>query len=421
MSLFLYRIFVVIFLPLALLRLIYRSLFNKALLCHWQERFACYNNKAARSWQNKKVIWIHAVSVGETNAVKPLVDTIIKENDGVYVLVTHGTMTGRHTFLNDSQRVIRKFLPYDTPWAMKKFLNTFSPKVGMVVETEIWPSLFIESKKRKLPLFLINGRLSNKSLKKYLLVKSFTQQVLDCLEGLYVQTEENKNNFLQLTNQPIQVIGNTKFDFPIPADLPQNTLSLKTTYGLTNKFIMLAASTRDGEEEKILQFYKNLKLANTVLILVPRHPQRFDQVASLIKKFNFSYARKSLNKDKVRNPAVILGDTMGEMHTYYNLAHFIILGGSINNYGSQNPIEGLSLNKPLAIGRSIFNFKSVIEEGTKAGIFYRFSKLDDLTPIIKEFHAKPNDDKKIKQLRKRFLEKHRGATKILIQLANRYL
>ena len=300
MSLFLYRIFVVIFLPLALLRLIYRSLFNKALLCHWQERFACYNNKAARGWQNKKVVWIHAVSVGETNAVKPLVDNIIKENDDVYVLVTHGTLTGRHTFLNDSKRVIRKFLPYDAPWAMKKFLNTFSPKVGMVVETEIWPSLFIESKKRKLPLFLINGRLSNKSLKKYLLVKSFTQQVLDCLEGLYVQTEENKNNFLQLTNQPIHVIGNTKFDFPIPADLPQSTLSLKTTYGLTNKFIVLAASTRDGEEEKILQFYKNLKLANTVLILVPRHPQRFDQVASLIKKFNFSYARKSLNKDKVR-------------------------------------------------------------------------------------------------------------------------
>lgn len=421
MNLFFYQIIIIIFIPLAFLKLIFRSFSNKSLINYWPERFSFYNKDDCDFWTNKKTVWIHAVSVGETNAIKPLIDEIIKRNNKIFILVTHGTLTGRKTPLNNSKRVIRKYLPYDAKWAVKKFLKTFSPNLGMIVETEIWPNLFFESKKIKMPLFLVNGRLSNKSLKKYLKIKNLTCEVLNCLEKLYVQTENDKKNFLQITNQNIILNGNTKFDYPIPKNIEKDTANLIAKYNLTNKFIILAASTRDGEEKKILDFYKKLNLKNIILLIVPRHPQRFDSVEKLIKNSNYIYVRKSSNNTKIKQPNIILGDTMGEMYLFSNLANFIIMGGSINNFGSQNPLEGLALNKPVAIGPSIHNFKSIIDKGSKEGIFCRFKNLYDLKPKIQKLNKHPNESKKIINQRKTFFKNHMGATNKLAALINQYL
>lgn len=417
MTLFFYRILILIFIPLAFLRLIFKSFSNKDLLCHWRERFGFC---ALEGLKNKKLIWIHAVSVGETNAINPLVSKILKEHKDVNLLITHGTLTGRQTPLKSSTRIIRRYLPYDNSWMMKKFLSNYSPDIGLIVETEIWPNLFFESKKKKIPLFLINGRLSKKSLQKYLLIKRFTQQVLNCVETLYVQTLADKTNFLQLTNKNINVIGNTKFDFPVPRNINGASLSLRKAFGFSKKFVLLAASTRDGEEEEVLSFVKDLNLLNSLLIIVPRHPQRFDKIEDLIKKYSLNYARKSRDQKKISTPSVILGDTMGEMYMYYNLADFVILGGSIKNYGSQNPIEALALDKPIAIGPSIYNFQSIIEEGTQKGVFYRFEKLESLKPIIKKLYTEKSDGS-LKRQRKKFLNSNRGASDRLIKIINQYL
>ena len=182
----------------------------------------------------------------------------------------------------------------------------------------------------------------------------------------------------------------------------------------------MAASTRDGEEEEVLSFVKDLNLLNSLLIIVPRHPQRFDKIEDLIKKYSLNYARKSRDQKKITTPSVILGDTMGEMYIYYNLSDFVILGGSIKNYGSQNPIEALALDKPIAIGHSIYNFQTIIEEGTQKGVFYRFEKLESLKPIIKKLITE-KDDGSLKRQRKKFLNSNRGASDRLIKIINQYL
>jgi len=416
MYLFFYQVLVLILIPFALAKLIYRSLFNQNYLNHVLERFGIYKKKRYKN----PIVWIHAVSVGESNAIKYLVDNILELNNSVEILITHGTLTGREVKINDSTRIHRAYLPYDLKPFVQSFLNHFKPNLGLIVETEIWPSLMHQAQNHKIPLFLINGRLSQRSLKKYLMAKHFFIKVFEGFQNIYAQSDQDKNHFAQIYSKKIYTQGNLKFDFPLPKGIQNSRRMLIRKLNVDKQFVMVAGSTRQGEELELLKLYKELNHPKITLIIVPRHPQRFREVETLIQTSNFDYAKRTSTQNINKVPQIILGDSMGEMFYYYAMADFIIMGGSIKDFGSQNPIEALKLEKKIAIGPSDYNFKHIIDDGTSKGIFIRFKKLDEIKDeVLKQVNHKngKQESKKIKA----FIKNNSGASVQIAKKINQYL
>jgi len=416
MYLFFYQVLVLILIPFALAKLIYRSLFNQNYLNHVLERFGIYKKKHYKN----PIVWIHAVSVGESNAIKPLVDSILKLNNSVEILITHGTLTGREVKINDSTRTHRAYLPYDLKPFVKNFLNHFKPNLGLIIETEIWPNLIHQAQNNKIPLFLINGRLSQRSLKKYLMAKHFFVRVFEGFQSIYAQSDQDKNHFAQIYSKKIYTQGNLKFDYPLPGGIQNTKHMLIRKLNIDKQFVMVAGSTRQGEELELLKLYKELNHPKITLIIVPRHPQRFREVEKLIQTSNFDYVKRTTTQNIKRIPQIILGDSMGEMFNYYAMADFIIMGGSIQDLGSQNPIEALKLEKRIAIGPSDYNFKHIIDDGTSKGIFIRFKKLDEIKDeVLRQVNHK-NDQQASKKI-KAFIKNNSGASVQIAKKINQYL
>ena len=416
MYLFFYQVLVLILIPFALAKLIYRSLFNQNYLNHVLERFGIYKKKHYKN----PIVWIHAVSVGESNAIKPLVDSILKLNNSVEILITHGTLTGREVKINDSTRIHRAYLPYDLKPFVKNFLNHFKPNLGLIIETEIWPNLIHQAQNNKIPLFLINGRLSQRSLKKYLMAKHFFVRVFEGFQSIYAQSDQDKNHFAQIYSKKIYTQGNLKFDYPLPEGIQNTKHMLIRKLNIDKQFVMVAGSTRQGEELELLKLYKELNHPKITLIIVPRHPQRFREVEKLIQTSNFDYVKRTTTQNIKRIPQIILGDSMGEMFNYYAMADFIIMGGSIKDFGSQNPIEALKLEKRIAIGPSDYNFKHIIDDGTSKGIFIRFKKLDEIKDeVLRQVNHK-NDQQASKKI-KAFIKNNSGASVQIAKKINQYL
>ena len=312
------------------------------------------------------------------------------------------------------------FLLFDIIICLNLFIDFFQPSVGLIFETEIWPMMLYQCKIRGVPLLLMNARLSNRSLDKYLLFKDFTSNMLSKFEKICAQSEADRKNFKKLTRINIDVTGNTKFDFPITKKKSSLSKALKKELNISNQILLVAGSTRKGEEKVILDCFKNLKIKNLILILVPRHPQRFEEVENLIASKNFPFAKRSNFKKSDQPPSIILGDTMGELRAYYELADLVILGGSIKKFGAQNPIEPLSLGKPTIIGPSIYNFQDVIQKAENHNLIYRLHNLKDLDLLVKKIIALKQ--KAIKQQNlKDFLRKESGASQRLADIVNQFL
>ena len=382
MLLFIYRFIIYFLLPLTLLKLIYRGLKNPDYLLYWGERFAIYPKIEEQKWKGKTTIWFHCVSVGETRAINTLLSNLLKKYPKINFLISHGTPTGRNVDLPKSSRIHRCYLPYDTGFAAKKFIEFYRPRVGLLVEKEIWPNLINQCNTHDVPITLISGRMSNESLKKYFLFKGVYTKLLGQLNGIYVQYKDDKKNFSKLTEAPINIMGNLKLDVRPPRNIINRIKILKSQLKIKNQFVILASSTRKGEEEEIINLISNLNLKKCVLIIVPRHPERFNIVAKIFEKRKISYLRRSAHKSFTKTPEYILGDSMGELYEYYGLANLAIIGGSILDYGCQNPIESLSMQVPTAVGPSIYNFKDIIEAAEIEGTLTRFSKIKDLEKII---------------------------------------
>jgi 3-deoxy-D-manno-octulosonic-acid transferase len=234
------------------------------------------------------------------------------------------------------------------------------------------------------------------------------------------QSEADRKNLKKLTRTDIDVTGNTKFDFPTPQKKLSLSKALKKELNISNQILLVAGSTRKGEEKVILDCFKNLNIENLILILVPRHPQRFEEVGNLIASKNFSFAKRSNFKKSNQPPPVILGDTMGDLRSYYELADLVILGGSIKNYGAQNPIEPLSFGKPTIIGPSIYNFQDVIQKAENHNLIYRLHNIKDLDLLVKKIIALKQKAIKRQNL-KDFLKKESGASQRLADIVNQFL
>ena len=337
MRLFIYNIIVYLILPLTIIKLVYRGIKNKDYLRGWSERFAIYPESEKNKWLKRKTLWIHCVSVGETKAIYTLLEQLQKKYPRAHFLITHGTPTGKKVMLPKNKNIHRAYLPYDAFDLVKRFLKFYRPKVGILLEKEIWPNLITQCNSKKIPLLLINGRLSNESIENYKKFKIFYGPLLNKLSTICVQGESDKKNFEQLTIHKVQVMGNLKFDQMPPKETMQKSKKMKHDLMIKDQIVIVAGSTREGEEEIILNEILKMNKKNISLILTPRHPERFCKVESLLKSKNVKFAKRSKASSIKSTPNFILGDSMDEMYIYYALANVVILGGSFPQLWKSKP------------------------------------------------------------------------------------
>jgi len=293
-------------LPQALLHLAWRSRRQRAYREHIGERFGRYAIDAAQP-----LIWVHAVSVGETRAAEPLIAALEASYPGHGILITHMTPTGRETGAAlFGERVMRCYLPYDFPFAVERFLAHFRPRFGVVIETEIWPNLIAACRRRNIPLGLVNARMSEKSARGYRRFAALTAHSLRTLTAIAAQSQADADRLAALGAADIAVTGNIKFDSaPDPALLALGA-SWRAAWGASRP-VLLAASTREGEEALLLEALASVDLAGLLLVIVPRHPQRFDEVAGLLERSRIAFQRRSSGEPIAPGTRVLLGDSMG--------------------------------------------------------------------------------------------------------------
>ncbi|XZG70347.1 lipid IV(A) 3-deoxy-D-manno-octulosonic acid transferase [Chitinibacteraceae bacterium HSL-7] len=359
----LYTLLVYLLTPFVRLYLRRRARKQPAYLEHWDERWARW---ASAFEAGQPVIWLHAVSVGETRAAAPLVRELQARYPAHRILLTCMTPTGRETALSlfgDSVTVA--FLPYDYPEAARRFLQRYQPVLGVLLETEIWPNLVAECQRAHVPLLLVNARLSDKSFRGYQRLSWLTRPAFAALTSVLAQSEDDADRLRRLGCSDVTIVGNLKFDNVPPVE--HAALAARWRERIGARQVLLLASTREGEEALLLDALKGR--CSALVILVPRHPQRFDEVAQLLSERGLSYMRRSQWQfgalpDDVR---VLLGDSMGEMAAYFAAADVAVMGGSILDFGCQNPIEACAAGTPCVVGPSVYNFSEVVRAARQAG------------------------------------------------------
>ena len=419
MRFIIYNIIVYLILPLTIIKLVYRGIKNKDYLRGWSERFAIYPEYKKNKWLKRKTLWIHCVSVGETKAIYRLLEQLQKKYPRAHFLITHGTPTGKKVTLPKNKNIHRAYLPYDAFDLVNRFLKFYRPTVGILLEKEIWPNLISQCSHKEIPLLLINGRLSNESIENYKRFKKFYAPLLNKLSTICVQGESDKKNFEQLTINKIQVMGNLKFDQMPPKETVQNSKKMKNDLMIKDQIVIVAGSTREGEEEIILNEILKMNKKNISLILTPRHPERFSKVENLLKSRNVKFAKRSQASSIKSTPNFILGDSMDEMYIYYELANVVILGGSFFNYGSQNPIEPIKMKKPTIIGPSIFNFKNIILGALKSKAAIQINHIHELPKTITKLSNLKTRNSMI-QKSEAFISKSEGSSKKNLKIISQY-
>ncbi|MDE3208914.1 MAG: 3-deoxy-D-manno-octulosonic acid transferase [Pseudomonadota bacterium] len=389
--------------PFVLARLLIRGRSQPGYLKFPQQRFGYGYPKV-----NAPIIWIHAVSVGETRGSLPLVEALKQLYPTHTLLLTHMTAAGWDTGQGLlGNRVIQCWLPYDLPGACRRFLSHFSPHAGLLLETEIWFNLINYAQQIHTPIFLVNARLSESSLNKYKHFKRLSCEALLSLHGIIAQSHDDAARFKQLGAADICVAGNIKFDISPPDDIQDLIDHFRSLIG--NRRIWLAASTREGEEKIILNIAKQLP-EGILTIIVPRHPQRFSEVAHLIKSSGFRMQQRN-DKDEVEPSTQIwLGNSMGEMYGYYGISDLALIGGSLLPFGGQNLIEAAAVGTPTLVGAYTFNFSQVVQDAIKAGATIQVSNTDEFVPLITELFNTPNKLHKMQIAAKNFTRNHMGAT-----------
>jgi 3-deoxy-D-manno-octulosonic-acid transferase len=357
------------------------------------------------------VVWIHAVSLGETRAAAPLVARVLREMPEATVLLTHMPATGRAAGAElASDRVVQAWLPYDVPSAVRGFLEQWKPRHGLLMETEVWPTLVSACKERGIPLFLVNARLSERSLRGYRRFASLTQPMVAALAGAAAQTDADARRLREAGTRDVAVTGNLKFDVRIDDGMRARGDALRTMFG-AGRPRWVAASTRDGEEALILDALARLPLrADALTIIVPRHPQRFDEVAALLASRGLPFVRRSAGVAVPRDTAFVLGDSLGELLAYYAAADVAFVGGSLLPLGGQNLIEPIAVGTPTLIGPHTFNFAEAASSAVAARAAQRVPDADALIAQVDALLGDAAARARMRDAALAFRAAHGGAT-----------
>jgi 3-deoxy-D-manno-octulosonic-acid transferase len=397
-------------LPLVLGRLWWRGLREPGYRQHWGERLGFYGAQGA----GYHTIWIHAVSVGETRAAEPLVDALMAAYPHSRVVLTHMTPTGRATgkqlFARYGERLVQSYLPYDTVPMVGRFIKHFTPRICILMETEVWPNLVKVCAERGVAVALVNARLSERSLRRAGRFGHLMKDAARAISLVAAQTEADAMRVRALGVTRIAVTGSIKFDVVVPAAALETGAALRARIGA--RPVLLCASTREGEEALILDAFKNMaqRPAGMLLLIVPRHPQRFDDVARLAQARGLVLARRSEAGAVAPQAEVMLGDSMGEMFAYYAASDCAFIGGSLLPLGGQNLIEACALGKPVLIGEHTFNFAQVSDEAVAAGAAQRVHDAGHMLQLAARLLQDGAARAAMGERAAAFAERHRGAT-----------
>lgn len=393
--------------PLVWLRLLWRGRRQPEYRQHVGERYGFYCPRPSGP-----LVWLHAVSVGETRAAEPLVEAILRDYPDHLLLLTHMTPTGRETgrmyVERHPGRVLQAYLPYDLPDAAARFLDHFRPALGIFMETEIWPNLIAAARRRKVPTALVNARLSEKSRRGYERFRAVINPTLQALNLVAAQTGDDAARLASVGAAAPAITGNLKFDVtPDPARLDRGT---RWRAEIGARPVWLAASTRDGEEALILDALSRVGIPGLLLILVPRHPQRFEEVAGLARARGLSMKRRSLEEFPALDTAIWLGDSMGEMASYYAAADIALIGGSLLPFGGQNLIEAAACACPVLVGPHTFNFAQAASDALSCGAARLVPDAGALPEVLGEILRNPAQRIAMKEKAIAFSHAHQGAT-----------
>ena len=422
MSRLIYTLFFYLITPIIILRLVLRGLSAPDYRKRWLQRFGFFTP----SESGKETIWLHAVSVGETLAAVPLVKALQAKYPDYRLLITCMTPTGSERItaaFGDS--VDHSYAPYDMPDAVARFIQRVQPKMLIIMETELWPNTVAACYKRQIPVILANARLSEKSARGYARVTSLSAPMFAQLTAVAAQHGDDGTRFtaLGLPAEKLCVSGNIKFDLDLNAQIRKSAEALRQQWrGTSRRPILVAASTHRGEDEIILQAFSLVKQSvdNALLVLVPRHPERFNLVADLCLDAGYSLARRS-SKDSVEPVDILLGDTMGELMTFFGACDIAFVGGSLVANGGHNMIEPAAWGKPTLSGLSVFNFAEVSRLLAEAGGLTLVEDADGLAETVIGLLENPDQAQQMGQQAQSVAEANRGALDKLLRVIDNSL
>lgn len=410
----LYTCIFYLLLPVLLAHLVWRGRKNPAYFRRWPERLGFVDTPKNRE---TPVICLHAVSVGETMAARPLIEQLLLQFPEHQLWVTSTTPTGSDTVQRlFGERVLHSYLPYDTPGSVRCFLRRVQPQALLIMETEIWPNLFAACEQRNIPLLVLNARLSTRSLQRYQKVRTLVVDTLLKVTAIMARTTQDAAHFRLLGAQPdsVRVAGDIKFDVAVADDLRQKGQHFRQAW--SGRPVWCAGSTHEGEEALILAAHLSLckVYPDLLLILVPRHPERFDAVAALCQQQGVTLIRRSANAPVESDAAVLLGDTMGELLLWYAASDIAFIGGSLVPVGGHNPLEALEFAIPVLSGCYVHNFADMYPVLYECGAAEEVDSASDLADHLQHWLNNATARHAAGQAGLQLLLRHRGVTNVLV-------
>jgi len=403
-------------LPLVAIRLWLRSRKAPAYAKRIGERFS-YGMPSLRP----EGIWVHAVSVGESIAAAPMIRALLQRYPQLPITVTCMTPTGSEriqALFASEPRIQHCYLPYDLPCAAARFLDHAKPKLAVIMETELWPNHIHQCAKRGIPVALANGRLSERSARGYGRFSKLTAPMLAEMSFFAVQTEAEAQRFRDLGARPqtVEVTGSIKFDLTIDPQLLQRAHELRGQWQALERPVWIAASTHEGEDEVVLDAHRRLlaNYPNALLILVPRHPERFNSVFELCQREGFATVRRSTGANVEADTSVLLGDTMGELLFLYALADSAFVGGSLVPNGGHNLLEPAALAKPVLSGPHLFNFLDIAAQLREAGALAEVDDAEGLAVEVQRLFELPRDAQRMAEAGLAVMRRNQGALQRLL-------
>ena len=403
--------------PLLLLRLLWRSRRAPAYRQRWAERFGYVGQLPVTA-----PIWLHAVSVGEAQAAQPLIRQLQVRYPDWPILVTTTTPTGAarvEALFGDE--VIHRYMPFDLPCAIGRLLQRVQPRILIVMETEIWPNLLAASARQGIPTLLANARLSERSAKGYRRLAGLTAEALGKLSQIAAQGGDDAERFLQLGADPnrLQVTGSIKFDINLPASLREQAEALRRSWGMDRQ-VWVAASTHEGEESQVLAAHRQIKQAvpNALLVLVPRHPERFGRVAGLIDGQGFRLVKRSEDRACEADTDVFLADSMGELPMFLAASDLAFIGGSLVPHGGHNMLEAAAQGVPVLFGPHMFNFAEISRMCLEQQAALEVGSADELAAVASDWLLDAEKRSLFGENGLELVNRNRGALERLMELVD---
>ncbi len=416
----LYTLTMYLLTPVILYRLAARGLRYRRYLSRWKERFGFF---PAPGFSNSS--WVHAVSVGEVNAAVPLIEALMRTYPDAPMVVTTVTPTGSERVQKlFGDRVFHVYLPYDLPASVKRFLDRVRPRFAVIMETEIWPNLFITCRERSIPIVVTNARLSERSLRGYGPVRPLARRAIRCASFVAAQSplDAERLRTLGAAVSRLAVIGNLKFDMPVPASLADSGAELRRAWGKCRP-VWIAASTHEGEEMPVLKAHSAVlqRFPDALLLIAPRHPERFKPVVGACRSLGFTTRVRSEDVSADERCQCFVIDTMGELLHFYAASDIAFVGGSLEPIGGHNLLEPAALGKPVIVGPHTFNTEEVAASLIEAKAVLRVANAEQLGAAVIRLLAQADERHAMGQAAQAVLERERGAVERTLRIVEQVL